>query len=293
MPQNITDSITYTSPVVSVADGDAASGANFLTAPQGLANRTAFLNNILGTTGVTLIRSGTAAAMQALTGVVNGSVFLLNGGTSVLQGIYVYQSGSGLTPDNAWVYAATGMGVGNWVHELFAVVNNNPGIASIGLVPGQTGTQSGKVKVAVVPNCIVATLELHSAGLSFSTTSTSYVDVTGYTLSVPNCVAGDKIFLNWYASVYMDAAAHFGKFGATVVDGASTTQLVEYAINGNIGLVNTAQVFSIPYLYTVVNSGTLTVKGMLLSNNVAWTSTIVGNAGTGGMATITALQMRP
>jgi hypothetical protein len=118
MPNNITDVITYTSPIQTVADGDAASGANFALAPQGLANRNAFLKNILGVLGVNLLMSGNAAAMQALTnashplGVANGAVFFVPG-----QGIYTYVSAGALTVDNRFVYAATGLGSGQWQHE--------------------------------------------------------------------------------------------------------------------------------------------------------------------------------
>jgi hypothetical protein len=45
MPQNITDVSTFTDPIQSVQDGDAANAANFKLAPQGLANRTRHLKN--------------------------------------------------------------------------------------------------------------------------------------------------------------------------------------------------------------------------------------------------------
>lgn len=43
MPVNITDAPIYQATIQTVADGDAASGANFALAPQGLADRTAYL----------------------------------------------------------------------------------------------------------------------------------------------------------------------------------------------------------------------------------------------------------
>ena len=47
MPNDITDSPVFTDPIQTVADSDAASGANFALAPQGLANRTRHLKNVL------------------------------------------------------------------------------------------------------------------------------------------------------------------------------------------------------------------------------------------------------
>lgn len=123
MPQNITDSLTYTATIQSVADGDAANGADFLLAPQGLANRTAYLKSILTAGGINLIMSGNATAMQAVTptsslaGVANGSVFLVPG-----QGLYTYVSAGAATVDNLFVYSATGMGSGQWQHELLNTV---------------------------------------------------------------------------------------------------------------------------------------------------------------------------
>src|SRR6266851_4334728 len=107
MPQNITDVIAYTSPIVAPQDGDAETAGSVLTGIQGLANRSVYLNNILNTTGVTLIRSGSAATMQAIATGPNGQAFLINTG-STIQGIYIYQSGSALSTDNKFVYAATG-----------------------------------------------------------------------------------------------------------------------------------------------------------------------------------------
>lgn len=45
MPANITDGTSFTDPVQTVSDGDAASAVNFALAPQGLANRTRNLKN--------------------------------------------------------------------------------------------------------------------------------------------------------------------------------------------------------------------------------------------------------
>lgn len=61
MPQNVTDVSTFTAPIVAVADGDPADGADFLAATQGLSNRTRYLKTILNT-GQVPGSDGTAAA---------------------------------------------------------------------------------------------------------------------------------------------------------------------------------------------------------------------------------------
>lgn len=222
MPQNITDAITYTSPIVSVADGDAASGANFLTAPQGLANRTAFLNNILNTTGVTLFRSATVAGMQALTGVTAGSVCLVaSAGTGVLQGLYFYFSAATLgtlTPDNKFVYAATGMGAGNWVHELYSLYNANSGVAAIGPVPGLSGGASGRLLASVVPNRIFATPFMFSAAAQ-TTTSATYVDIPGTTVTVNGCLTNDIVLIHGH--IRGKTSAGNARFVLAVDDGST------------------------------------------------------------------------
>lgn len=77
MPQNITDALSFTSPMVAIDNGDAATGANFLLGHQGAANRTAFLNNSLLAVASTVSAGGTTALTvasaycQVLTGSAN------------------------------------------------------------------------------------------------------------------------------------------------------------------------------------------------------------------------------
>ena len=119
-PLPITDVTTYTAPVMYPADGDAETGGSVLQGMQALANRDAFLKNILSITGgANVLFNGSAAAMQALTnashplGIPNGSIYYVPG-----QGIYSYFSAGSLTVDNKFVYTATGMGSGQWQHEM-------------------------------------------------------------------------------------------------------------------------------------------------------------------------------
>lgn len=249
MPNNITDVITYTTPIQTVADGDAGSGANFALAPQGLANRTAFLNNILNTAGVTLLRSGSSATMQALTGVANGSVFFVLG-----QGLYVYLTAGAATVDSKFVYTATGMGIGQWQHELLSLLDSNLGLAAVGPVSGSSGVAANKLPVSQQTNCLIS---INSVGVSssFSTASGSYVDITSFTLSVANCVTGDLLVcsmdVNITSSTTNTAAA------AINANGSVLAEVFTSGLNGIIVNQSCRGVFTAP------SSGSFVIKGQL------------------------------
>lgn len=65
MPGNITDSDTFSDPIVHPTDGDAVNGAGIELVAQGLANRTRWLlNRILGATAQTIIVPPIPAAQE-------------------------------------------------------------------------------------------------------------------------------------------------------------------------------------------------------------------------------------
>ena len=76
--QNLTDISTWTDPVPTVADGDAANAANFALGPQALANRTRYLYDTMVATSA-LAASGGAALVGATDGVI------ISGGTVAAQ----------------------------------------------------------------------------------------------------------------------------------------------------------------------------------------------------------------
>ena len=83
MPQNITDAIAWTNPIQTIAANEGATATNFALAPQGLANRTAYLA-ATKTTATTLAASGGAA----LVGATNGAI--ISGGTVAAQLSAIY-----------------------------------------------------------------------------------------------------------------------------------------------------------------------------------------------------------
>lgn len=73
MPQNVTDVSTFTAPIVAVADGDPADGADFLVATQGLSNRTRYHQTCLDVESTvasngTKVLTATSPSIQVLTG---------------------------------------------------------------------------------------------------------------------------------------------------------------------------------------------------------------------------------
>ena len=66
MTANITDSDTFTDPIVVPVDGEADDQVAFALAPQGLANRTAYLKNIVDAVATYTV-TGTVAAGSAFT----------------------------------------------------------------------------------------------------------------------------------------------------------------------------------------------------------------------------------
>ena len=189
MPVNITDSIAFTPTVQTIADGDAATQANFALGPQALSNRTAYLKDLLTnpSTGVQAIRNGTTAAMQSLSGMANGSQYLVPG-----YGLYTYNSTSVATIDSLLIFSATGGG--RWIHQLQGVAN-----ASLGFpVIGTGGAAAGKLLQSLIPFGIVS---ITQSIVAFAST----ISASGYQLvtsvSVPSCLSQDRLFVFCSATI--------------------------------------------------------------------------------------------
>lgn len=260
MPNNITDVITFTSPIQTVADGDAANAANFALAPQQLANRTAFLKNILGVTGVNFLMSGNAAAMQAVTnashplGVATGAIFRVLG-----QGLYAYDAASSATIDNFFVYAATGLGgVGRWVHESFSALNTaTQGFPALGPVSGSS-TPNGKLPLAVVQNALIGISKVEVAS-GFSTSSATYVDITSFTTSI-TCNTGDILVCHLDALIATAATP-----GATFLALLAGGTVIAEALSANIASANI--MLNCRSFFTVPSGGSIVVKAQLRNAN--------------------------
>lgn len=264
MPQNITDSATYTATIQSVADGDAATGANFLLGPQGLANRTAFLNAIIGATGTGVQWIRTVANNAALTAIAtpsNLSYAVVTG-----QGLYQYNSASAATVDAITVINGPA-GVGRWLWESQAVANSaTVGFPVIGA--GYASPVNGKLSPALLTNRIVNTAVV-GAGSGFTTTSTSFVDVTGATVTLTGAVTGDTIVYHVHFPAYISAG--LGNWQAVWLDNGAGGAIQGGQISGAVG---TQHYESISWSGPVVTGGNQIVKVQASTANAANTVTV-------------------
>lgn len=266
MPANLTDSNAFSGPVVAPADGDAANAASIVQGLQPLANRTYYVQQLAEVLGIKKIRAGDAAAMQAATGIANKTMWLLEGG-GAFKGIYVYDSASAFVSDNEFVYPATGMGAGRWVHILWSLVVSTSAIGLVTTGPislggsGVSATANGKIDPTLLAyGTVQALFDTPSTGGVVNNATTNYVDIPGYTLSVPDTVIGDIIFVEMQLKVY-DQISHVGAWKGVVVDGASTNDLraVPNRVDNSTAYTLTPGTFLAAYV--VVTGGTLTVKG--------------------------------
>lgn len=285
MPQNLVDvATTFTTPVVAPVDTDGANSASVVAGFQPLANRTAYLNRLVANgdssalNGVANLRNAAStSAMSALTGIVNLGTCFVSGA-----GLFFYLSGSSATVDGVFVFNATGMGVGRWVHEIFPLIGAANGIPQL--------DGSSRVPAATVRNGII-TQGLARLSANFTTTSTTFVDVTGSTITLSNCAVGDVIFID-FAALVLNAASSNGQIIAAVVDGGVTVGRNESwnTTNGAASGVIIPGVAS----HTVGNAGTITVKLQTLTTNAANSTTVYGSTGaTQPNTTIRAFVMRP
>lgn len=144
---------------------------------------------------------------------------------------------------------------------------------------------STKIPIAQVLNGIRQVASVHMTAGDFTTTSGTLVDVTGVTLSLTGCEVGDKIVI-----LYQGTA--FGAGGAAcetqvrIVDGSNVdpTALKRARTSGTFS----SEVQHAHYVHTVGNAGTITVKLMALTTNVAQTATVQDES-----VVLTAVVLRP
>jgi hypothetical protein len=89
-----------------------------------------------------------------------------------------------------------------------------------------------------------------------TTTSSSITDITGMTITVPNCLVGDIIDIGSHIYMSNTGSAHDGNIYITTVDGATTT-IESIMLN-----YDTTSLWHGGYsrLYTVLNDGSVVVK---------------------------------
>jgi hypothetical protein len=235
---------SYPTDFVIPDDGDPRSASSVNVAFEALADRTAYLN-----ARTPII--GSIIALAALTGMADGQLYLVPG-----YGLYVYQAASVLTADGVLIVtAAPG---GRWIHENASLVNTNPGFAAAGLA----GAPIGRIPASFVPNRIVAPYWSHALGAPFSTASTSFVDITGYSTAVTSCSANDLLVINGSCEWSFDDSnpANVADFRLVVVDGGVPVVLLTQTLMSPTGGIPFYGSVSFAGGRQVLNAGTVTVK---------------------------------
>lgn len=255
-------SSTFHATVTLPDDGDARSAASVNVPLEGLADNAAYLKNEMEVVGVQALRNGTQLAMVALTGMATGAVFDIPG-----QGLYTFVLGSIAANDSLLVIPSTDA-TGKWIHQLAFGANSNTGF----VVCGAGTAPSGRILSSLVPNRLVALGFISSIPNPFSTSSTSAVDVPGYSVAL-TCVAGDVLLINtsilWIITIGGGGSGD-GYSELAVVDGGSTTVLAtEFVVQLDAQIAgNTPWGYSkFVRAYVVLNSGTVTVKGRVRVNS--------------------------
>lgn len=153
MPANVTDSSTFTSPIVVPTDGDTRNAASVLTAFQGLANRTKYVKDFLDN-GVPKLRfASNATALKALTGMTDKEVCLVP-----MVGVFFFRSGAAGSEVGTWLYPADDAS-GYWYNALVSLYD----------VGGFSGTDP-RLNTATIR---VANSILYHQGKSWTTASTA------------------------------------------------------------------------------------------------------------------------
>lgn len=126
MPMNLLDVLTFSSPIVAPVGGDVRTAASVRAGLQGLANRTAYIKDLLDS-GITKLRYVTSlAALKAITGQSTGDVVIILNETdddSVFDAMGVFYYASGLSNaaqslSGIPFIVAPDVGSGRWVNIL-------------------------------------------------------------------------------------------------------------------------------------------------------------------------------
>lgn len=220
MAVNITDVEAFTSPVQSIADGEALAQAQLLVAPQGLANRTAYLHRLVALAGGAGIRRvwtvADIAALKAVTTHNDGDVIYVES-----RGAYLFDSASTQATLDPIVVTPTAGG-GRWFMMKSA-------------------------------NMIVDEDSVSSAS-ALSTASAAFVDVTSMSITLNNAEVGDVIRYQYKAGVVKNSATtDCGEFRCVLTEngGAAVPLITETIVTGADYTTPSGQ----PWVYWMGHSG--------------------------------------
>ena len=129
------------------------------------------------------VGGGSPSDMQALTSPLPGERFIIAG-----LGVFFYNPDNTFTPENKWVYDATGAGVGQWIHELFSFAN--VGLAGVGPLPGEPSpAAANRIKRSLIEHGYFA--HNINSGAFYDTALTGLATLVQQ--DIPDLLAGDIV----------------------------------------------------------------------------------------------------
>lgn len=252
MPLSITDASSFDA-MTAPTGTDIRNAASVLASLQQIANRTRFLLDRASPVA-------TIAALKAIASPADGLVRLVKG-----YGFYVFDGASAVAETLPSVVQPT-VGTGRWLSVFKSSFNDELALLK-GLASGLASLDgSAKVPVAQIPLALLSAQFVDfipSVGGSFSTTSTSFVDVTGapgLSVTVASCQVGDILVID--ATIQgSESTASNGLVRLVAVDPS-----VVAACGATPWLNTSAQgiaAANISCLYTVVTAGSIVIKAQV------------------------------
>jgi hypothetical protein len=247
MPLTLTDSSVF-SPVAVPTGGEARTAASVQTPFQALANRTYYLQQLAEVLGVPRLKAvADVPSLKALTltGITDGDLRYVPS-----SGIYRYTAASAAAESLPFI-ASPNSGSGRWIHILNDIAGANSGLATL--------TAAGRA--AQMPaNAIVATGYVGALS-SRVTSSSTYGDIAGASISLPGLLVGDIVRVDGVVQLYSAAMANSYARVLVSENGGAYTAVTESVVYGGQA-ANLVAVTIAPICCdrTVGTSGTYTIQ---------------------------------
>jgi hypothetical protein len=186
-------------------------------------------------------------ALAALAGAVDGDLVAVHGA-----GLFMFVGASTTPADGTYVITAVGSPGGQWISALALYMGAANGLAT--LDGAQRGAQS-------FPWSTVAAAAASNSNAD-GTTSTSFVDAAGLSITLPKCRAGDRIAID-FELTSGDASAAAGSSRVVVAE-AGSASFAPVAHSSRYFATDGAH-RSGQRLYAVANAGTAAIEVQIQS----------------------------
>jgi hypothetical protein len=249
MSSTITGSSSYSNSATVPSDGDAASASSVVTPLQTLLNNDRYLQQLLESTGIKLVRSvATLAALDALTSVANGEVAMVSGSGLVC----LWRRNTAGTGSTTGLYRDHASEAGGWDAVRFG--------DSLFATDEYQDTSAYGTAIS-------------------STSSTSYTD-TAATISIGGCKTSDIVIVKADFMIERTNTTYTSTAEVAITENGGSDQELLTTVRqvptdaGDTTRLRTA--FSVCGRHDITTSGTLVVKIRIKSSNAANTARLVG-----------------